>query len=418
MNKLIPLLVAAITLGGCANPKWQQTTEVKEIGNKSYVDENDFKEKLTVIQSVEMKEDGTLLIRSSRYLYGEVKSAPVIRTTTASTLAGNPVNTLIIHAMTGGIFAILDPKSVAKGLFGETKNERVVDESIDKSKAVMTGEAKWTEIGSGSFFVSVKIGNQQALDQEATVGWSATPYDSKLKNLKGGVTQISVYCEECVDFIPPEVIAQIPSAASVTPLGKEVKVSFDLNAYRLAVRQNAETAKQAEAQRKRDERQAEVDARKARAQQELEQRESAKRAQQEQARVAREGDGSGDDRTCQKYGFKPSTQGYASCRLQIDQARQQLAQQQAQQQAAYETQRQQYEEAKAERDKERKRQQGLKMMELGLGMASGKYNQSNAYGALPPAPTPPSNQPLRTTIQMPNGRFMHCETRGNDTFCF
>lgn len=417
MKRYIVFLMIPLVLNACANPQWQQRTEVKEVGIKSYVDETDAKERLTVIQGVEMRQNGALVIRSTRYVYGEEKSAPVMRTTTASTLAGNPVNTLAVIALTGGI-ALFSPKFVKNGLFGETQNEKTVGESMDKSQARKTGSLRWHEVDTGRITLLVKIGNLPPQELKAYVGLDLTAQDTALNSLKGGTAKVTVYCEECAEFIPPELIAQIPSASAVTPLGKEVQVSFDLNAYRLSIKQNAEAAKQAEVQRKHDERQAEIDARKARAQQEKEQRESAKRAQQEQARIARDGDGSADDRTCQKYGFKPSSQGYASCRMQIDQARQQLAQQQAQQQAAYEAQRQQYEEAKAERDKERKRQQGLKMMELGLGIASGKYNQSNAYGALPPAPTPPSNQPLRTTIQMPNGRFMHCETRGNDTFCF
>ena len=40
------------------------------------------------------------------------------------------------------------------------------------------------------------------------------------------------------------------------------------------------------------------------------------------ARIAKEGDGTPDDLSCKKYGLKPSTQGYAECRMRLDLARQ------------------------------------------------------------------------------------------------
>lgn len=119
-----------------------------------------------------------------------------------------------------------------------------------------------------------------------------------------------------------------------------------------------------------------------------------------------------DDATCRKYGFKPRTDNYAACRQQIDLARQQAQQQQA----VYAQQKAEYDAMVAEQKKEKERQKGLAMLQLGLGMMSGKYNSGNGYGSVPSAPPPPQN--LNQTYVLPGGKMMNCNTTGNVTTCF
>lgn len=119
-----------------------------------------------------------------------------------------------------------------------------------------------------------------------------------------------------------------------------------------------------------------------------------------------------DDVTCKKYGFKPKTDNYAVCRQQIDMARQDAQRQQAQ----YAQQRAEYEAQLAEQKRERERQRSLAMLQLGLGMISGKYNSSNGFGSIPQAPTPPEN--LNRTYILPGGKMMNCNTTGSITTCF
>lgn len=119
-----------------------------------------------------------------------------------------------------------------------------------------------------------------------------------------------------------------------------------------------------------------------------------------------------DDVTCRKYGFKPKTDNYAACRQQIDMARQDAQRQQAQ----YAQQRAEYDAQLAEQKRERDRQRSLAMLQLGLGMMSGRYNASNAYGSIPQAPAPPEN--LNRTYILPGGKMMNCSTTGSVTTCF
>lgn len=122
------------------------------------------------------------------------------------------------------------------------------------------------------------------------------------------------------------------------------------------------------------------------------------------------GDGSDDDRTCQRYGFKPSTSEYASCRQQIDLARNQAQQQQAQldaQQAQYQQQLEAYK-------KQKSQAAGLAMMGVGLGMLSNSSSGAVSYG-VPAPPTPLQISPR--TYMLPGNRVMTCTTTGNITSC-
>lgn len=127
----------------------------------------------------------------------------------------------------------------------------------------------------------------------------------------------------------------------------------------------------------------------------------------EAARVAREGDGSSDDLLCKKYGFKPNTQAYANCRLQVDLAKREMQQQQAQ----YMAQQQQLQEAQAA---ERKRRQGAFMLGMGLSMMGGQNAAASSGTNTYQQPPPPSTR----TYTLPNGRIMTCTTTGTMTNCF
>lgn len=142
-----------------------------------------------------------------------------------------------------------------------------------------------------------------------------------------------------------------------------------------------------------------------------------KRIKKEEARIAREGDGGADDVACKKYGLKPGTQAYVSCRIQIDAIRQQSQQQALQEQQRYEEEKRRYEDLKLAQEKERSRQQGLKLLEMSGRILSGQSAGSgSASSSNPTIPAPP--QVINRTIRMPDGSFMRCNTVGDNTTCF
>jgi hypothetical protein len=139
-----------------------------------------------------------------------------------------------------------------------------------------------------------------------------------------------------------------------------------------------------------------------------------KKKSMESLRQAREGDGSSDDLTCKKFGFKPQTANYADCRLKIEIANRQALQQQAH----YEEQKRRYDEQLAAIKIEKDHQRNLKQLELGLRMMSGQPIQDavRETAGMPPLPKPPG--PVNQTIIMPGGRIVNCHTTGTVTNCF
>ena len=123
------------------------------------------------------------------------------------------------------------------------------------------------------------------------------------------------------------------------------------------------------------------------------------------------GDGSDDDQTCQSYGFGPGTSAYADCRMKVDMARREAQKAHARYKAdlaAYEAQ-------VANASRQRESERNLRLMELGLGMMSGggRGGSSSSVTTARP-PVAPSNQ----NIFLPNGQMITCNTSGNVTNCF
>jgi hypothetical protein len=132
------------------------------------------------------------------------------------------------------------------------------------------------------------------------------------------------------------------------------------------------------------------------------------------AQAAVSGDGSQEDRTCQNYGFKPGQEGYSNCRMQIDMAKKeaQVAQ------ARYQRELAAYEEQAAELKRRQEKERSLRQLELGLRMLGGQAptDAVNSLGTGAPLtkPRPPSTS---HSIRLPNGRVMNCNTFGDHTNC-
>ena len=135
-----------------------------------------------------------------------------------------------------------------------------------------------------------------------------------------------------------------------------------------------------------------------------------------------QGDGSSKDITCQKYGFNPQSDAYKQCRLQLDIAERQFVANQAQyekQKAYYDQQQRQYEQEKeayeqrvAEIKKQKEREKGLKLLELGLRMGAGQSIQDASMATAGIAPIPPQAPPKAVfenySVRLPNGRTTNC----------
>lgn len=244
------------------------------------------------------------------------------------------------------------------------------------------------------------VGNEVILDLDPIIG-----------SLKPG--DLTVTCPKCTPNLAR--LAQQPTSLPAPP-PLRVEATFSLqraqvtaiqsrmrNERTLAARQAQE---QARLQRERARRLAEE----ARERESLLREAEAKRTR-EQERIKREGDGSQDDLLCKKYGFKPNTDAYRACRLQIDVAKKEMQQQRL----IYLDQQRKFQEAQ---DAERRRRQSDFMLGMGLRMMAGQSATSAAIdqsiGAPLYQPTPPGSR----IYTLPNGRMMTCTTTGSVTNCF
>lgn len=123
------------------------------------------------------------------------------------------------------------------------------------------------------------------------------------------------------------------------------------------------------------------------------------------------GDGSPDDRTCRSYSLLPGTVEYSDCRMKIDAAR-------VNAQAEHDRYRREllmYQSQIAEAKRQKDQESNLRLMELGLEMMGGGGRRSSgSSAALPRPPVLPENQ----HIFLPDGRMITCNTSGSTTNCF
>ena len=128
--------------------------------------------------------------------------------------------------------------------------------------------------------------------------------------------------------------------------------------------------------------------------------------------VVVQGDGTPDDATCQRYGYKPNQSDYAGCRLQLDQARQTATREQERYNAELARYQQQVAELERQQRQDRAMRQFEGAMRLLAGQGAGGSGSPN-YQAPPPPQAPTTYQ----TIRLPNGSQVYCTVTGSYTSC-
>jgi signal transduction histidine kinase len=161
-------------------------------------------------------------------------------------------------------------------------------------------------------------------------------------------------------------------------------------------------------------------------------KERERRETAEKSRIAKDGDGSYEDRRCKEFGFKYKTSGYAECRLKLAV----MASQSLEREAEYERQKMQAEQqAKAQekylaeqnriareqltlQQKEAKRAANQRALDTSLRLLGGQSPADAVISTGTGAPIRPANSSNSQLIQMPNGKMMNCTTSGGFTQCY
>lgn len=134
--------------------------------------------------------------------------------------------------------------------------------------------------------------------------------------------------------------------------------------------------------------------------------------------VSGNGDGTPDDRSCQSYGFRASTEGYSDCRQKLASAR--LVNEQRQREFEWQVKQHQEQVAALEREAERQRQLKKAECHFASSRAAAQPGFSNMMAAVnflaceggasaPAVQAPPP--PQRPSV-------VHCQRNGNFVTCF
>ena len=132
------------------------------------------------------------------------------------------------------------------------------------------------------------------------------------------------------------------------------------------------------------------------------------------------GDGTDDDKTCQKYGLSVGTSDYADCRIKISRLKQDAEIESRNMQRLIELQ----EEDRRARVEAQNRSDSDALIRFGLDMLGGKTRFSEGYKYLDGqgAPNTTSNLPrsssVTRSITLPNGTMVTCTTFQSMTNCF
>ena len=274
-------------------------------------------------------------------------------------------------------------------------------DGILSSLGAKTGKRKWVRNPSVERFeIELKWSENPELNQVISISDGSINVEEMLSKAKKN-SQLFITCLNCTQVGMPTIIeggTKLYRDYTFTKTAGEYREEFAERKRQVEI-SNREYIKRQEIQRKQNEENLKTS-----------KLNEARRAQ----KVALEGDGSSDDLTCKKFGFKPQTSGYSECRLKLEIASRQAIQQQAQ----YEIEKRQYDEQVAALKKEKERQRSLKQLELGLRMMGGQTIQDAAMATagMQPLPKPPG--PVNQTIIMPGGKMVNCTTTGTVTNCF
>lgn len=141
-----------------------------------------------------------------------------------------------------------------------------------------------------------------------------------------------------------------------------------------------------------------------------------------------QGDGSEDDKLCQKFGFQVLSSEYSQCRLKVEIAKREANDRQRTYELVkrrYDQDMSYYEQQRAEIERERQRSKDEALVRFGLALMGGTspYASENFANAgrqvlgMPPV-EPPRPKIENFTITNPAGRMVSCTASGNNINCF
>lgn len=225
-SHLFFLFIATILVQGCSLTKWKYESETKEIGRANYSELNPQIFTTKSLLDVSINSSGTMRATAYKFTNYKILQAPQIQVISRERKAPDPVGALITTGLTVGMNILIEPKKTGNQVIGETRNERVVNTYIDKSKGVDTNKTEWrTEYINSSIGPVIIDGlYSKPIELDLTKDWyDLTPY--LRESPYSGTVSIKLTCIECIN-------ASSQQSSNYSMYTRSKVINFDLDSFR------------------------------------------------------------------------------------------------------------------------------------------------------------------------------------------
>jgi len=223
---LLFLTIAVILMQGCSLTKWQYESETKEVGKANYSEVNPQIFTTKSLLDLSLNTSGTMKVTAYKFTNYKIFEGPQMQVISRERKAADPVGALITTGLTVGMNILLEPKKTGNQVIGETRNERVVNTYINKSKGVDTNKTEWRTEYINSLIGPVVIDGlySNPIELNLTKDWyDLTPY--LRQSPYSGIVSIKLTCIECIN-------ASSQQSSNSSMYTRSKVVNFDLDSFR------------------------------------------------------------------------------------------------------------------------------------------------------------------------------------------
>jgi hypothetical protein len=217
-------LSTLLVLQGCALKPYQTVNETKEVGKAKYLMDEGGQKTLS-LSAANIDLDGKLTLTGFTFSELTQYEGPQMEQITKESRPPDPIGALTNTALTFGLNVLLEPRRTGGQLVGDTRNERVTNSYIDKTRGAQTGVKVWQK---QQVNLSTQILVEGILDRAISLNYSGGPIDLSRyfqESPYDKLVQVKVTCQTCGE------ITRI-QAQDFRLYGSSKVVEFDLGAYK------------------------------------------------------------------------------------------------------------------------------------------------------------------------------------------
>jgi len=221
-------LSTLLVLQGCALKPYQTVNETKEVGKAKYLMDEGGQKTLS-LSAANIDLDGKLTLTGFTFSELTQYEGPQMEQITKESRPPDPIGALTNTALTFGLNVLLEPRRTGGQLVGDTRNERVTNSYIDKTRGVQTGVKVWQKQQTN---LSTQLLVEGILDRAISLNYSGGPIDLSRyfqESPYDKLIQVKVTCQTCGEITRVQ-------AQDFGSYGSTKIVEFDLGAYKQKIK--------------------------------------------------------------------------------------------------------------------------------------------------------------------------------------